>query len=216
MNEGVRAIWAVVHRERQALADDLGRLDDAAWEVASLCDGWAVRDVVAHLSATAVLTKRRFVPELIRAGMRPGRIVQRQVAAGRKQDPAQLLAQCRASVESTASPPLPVISRVVEIIVHGEDIRRPLGLAHGYSTEYVGAALSYLAGNRLSGIRTRLTGLRLVGSDADFTVGDGPEIEGPAVALLLAACGRDVALSELTGPGVAALARLNETGRGES
>src|SRR5690349_12833104 len=99
MNEGVRAVWAIVHRERQALADDLGRLDDAAWEVASLCEGWAVRDVVAHLSATAVLTKRRFVPELIRAGMRPGRIVQRQIAAGRKQDPAQLLAQYRASVK---------------------------------------------------------------------------------------------------------------------
>jgi uncharacterized protein (TIGR03083 family) len=170
--------------------------------------------VVAHLSATAVLTKRRFVPELIRAGMRPGRIVQRQIAAGRKQDPAQLLAQYRASVKSTASPPLPVISRIVEIIVHGEDIRRPLGMPHGYSTVYVGAALNYLAGNRRSGIRTRLTGLRLVANDADFAVGDGPVIEGPAVALLLVACGRDVALSELTGPGVAALARLGQTGRG--
>lgn len=200
-------VWADVHLERGALVEDLNGLTPQQWGVASLCAGWTVRDVVAHLAATAVLTKRGFIREFIRAGFSADRIVQRQVTAGRDRDPSELLAALRASVKSTASPPLPTISRIVEIVVHGEDIRRPLGLRHTYSTDHIGAAVAYVAHDRLSGGSKRLTGLRLIGTDAEFVVGDGPAVEGSAVSVLLAACGRRVALSELSGPGVAELGR---------
>lgn len=203
----VGAVWADVHTERAALVDDLSRLRPAQWRATSLCDGWAVRDVVAHLAATAVLTKRRFAREIIRAGFSVDRIVQRQVAAGRRHGTAELLAALRTSVSSTASPPLPVISRLVEIIVHGEDIRRPLGLQHSYCLDHVGATVAYVAADRLSGGKRRLAGLRLIGTDIDVVVGDGLAVTGPAVSLLLAACGRRVALSELSGPGAGELGR---------
>jgi uncharacterized protein (TIGR03083 family) len=172
-----------------------------------LCAGWTVRDVVAHLAATAVLTKRGFVRGFIRAGFNVDRIVQRQVLTGRSYDPVELVAALQESANSTASPPLPTISRVVEIVVHGEDIRRPLGLQHTYRTDHIAAAVGYVAADRLSGGKGRLAGLRLIGTDAGFVVGDGLEIEGPAVPLLLAACGRRVALPELSGPGADELGR---------
>ncbi len=202
-----RGVWADVHAERRALIEDLSGLTRQQWDVASLCAGWTVRDVVAHLAATAVLTKRGFAGEFLRAGFSVDRIVQRQVMAGRKTDPSELLAALRASANSTASPPLPVISRIVEIVVHGEDIRRPLGLDHAYCTDHIGASVGYMAADRRSGGRKRLAGLRLIGTDVDFVIGDGPAIEGPAVSLLLAACGRRVALPELSGPGVEELSR---------
>jgi uncharacterized protein (TIGR03083 family) len=199
-------IWTVVHEERAALARDLATLLPEQWDADSLCAGWAVRDVVAHLAATARLSTRRFVGEIVRGAFSPERIVQRQIVSGRTHEPEQLLAQFDAAVRSTASPPLPVISRIVEIVVHAEDIRRPLGVGHTYRRDHIGAAVAYLAAHRFSGGRRRLDGLRLVGTDAAFTVGDGLTVEGPAVSLLLAASGRRVALGELNGPGVAILA----------
>jgi uncharacterized protein (TIGR03083 family) len=207
MTHTSRDVWADVHRERSALIEDLVRLEPGEWEIASLCDGWAVRDVVAHLAATAVLSKRRFARAFVRAGFSSDRIVQQQIADARGRSPAVLLAALQSSAKSTASPPLPTISRIIEIVVHGEDIRRPLGLRHTYSTTHIGAAIAYLAGDRLSGARRRLAGLRLIGEDADFAVGAGLAVEGPALSILLAACGRRVALSELSGPGVDELAR---------
>jgi uncharacterized protein (TIGR03083 family) len=199
-------IWADVHHERSALAGDLASLRDAQWDTDSLCAGWAVRDVLAHLAATAVLSNRHFAAELLRARFSPNRIVARQIADGRTRDPHEVLARFRAAVKATASPPLPVISRIVEIVVHGEDIRRPLGLVHDYRRDHIGAALAYLAAARFSGVKRRLAGLEMVGTDAGFTVGAGLTVEGPAVALLLAASGRRVALDELSGPGVSVLA----------
>jgi uncharacterized protein (TIGR03083 family) len=202
-----REVWADVHGERGALVEDLSGLTRQQWDVASLCAGWTVRDVVAHLAATAVLTKRKFVGEFMRAGFSVDRIVQRQVTAGRRRDPSELLAALRASANSTASPPLPTISRVVEVVVHGEDIRRPLELDHTYATGHLGAAVAHVAGDRLAGGRKRLAGLRLIGTDVGVVVGTGLAVEGPALSLLLAACGRRVALPELSGPGVDELSR---------
>src|SRR6202012_3923605 len=61
------AIWAT---ERGALASDLADLTPAQWDKASLCAGWTVRDIVAHLSATASLNPATFFVGMARAGFR--------------------------------------------------------------------------------------------------------------------------------------------------
>jgi hypothetical protein len=94
-----------------------------------------------------------------------------------------------------------MITRLIEIIVHGEDIRRPLQIHHDYSTTHITEALDYVAGDRRSGGKTRLAGLRLHATDASVVVGDGNQVEGPAVSLLPAVTGRRVALAGLTGRG---------------
>lgn len=46
-------VWPTVHAERQALADDLEHVAPDRWATPSLCAGWGVHDVLAHLVETA-------------------------------------------------------------------------------------------------------------------------------------------------------------------
>jgi hypothetical protein len=105
----------------------------------------------------------------------------------------------------TSGPPAPRITRAIEAFVHGEDIRRPLAIAHAYPVGPIGPALAYLTRDRLSGGRSRLDGLTLTATDTDFSIGSGPMVEGPAISLLLAASGRRAALADLSGPGARTL-----------
>ena len=41
--------WALVAGQRRELADAVAGLPGAAWDTPSLCAGWRVRDVVAHV-----------------------------------------------------------------------------------------------------------------------------------------------------------------------
>jgi len=198
-------VWPVVHAERRALVEDLVGLTDGEWETSSLCAGWAVRDVVAHLAATAGLSRTGFVREFVGAGFSVERIVERQLTQAREHDASASLTDLRSAVYCVASPPLPLITRVVEIVVHGEDIRRPLGIDHAYPTTSIADAVSHLSGDRSSGGKKRLKGLALAATDVDFSIGDGPLVEGPALALLLAASGRSARLDELSGPGASQL-----------
>jgi uncharacterized protein (TIGR03083 family) len=194
-------LWAVVHAERADLVDDLTDVPAAAWATPSLCAGWDVRDVVAHLAATATVSRWTFAKELVLAGLSPDRIVDKQIRSGRTRTPADSLYALRSAIICTASPPQPTITRIIEIIVHGEDIRRPLQISHGYCTSHIVEALHYLARDQRSGGKTRLKGLALRATDADIVLGHGERVEGPAVSLLVAAAGRRAALSDLSGPG---------------
>jgi uncharacterized protein (TIGR03083 family) len=194
-------LWGVVRAERADLVNDLTCLPAPGWATPSLCAGWDVGDVVAHLAATATLSLRRFALEFVIAGFSPDRIVDRQIKAGRTRPHAESLHALRSAINCTASPPQPTITRVIEIIVHGEDIRRPLQIGHDYSTTHIAEALDYLAHDHRSGGKARLTGLQLHATDADVALGQGQRVEGPAVSLLVAAAGRRAALSDLSGPG---------------
>jgi uncharacterized protein (TIGR03083 family) len=108
----------------------------------------------------------------------------------------------RSAINQTASPPQPTITRVIEIIVHSEDIRRPLQIRHDYSSAHIAEALRYLTRDRRSGAKARLRGVTLHATDVDIVVGRGERVEGPAVSLLLAAAGRRAALPDLSGPGL--------------
>ncbi|MEC5199316.1 hypothetical protein RCH21_001547 [Arthrobacter sp. PL16] len=111
---------------------------------------------------------------------------------------------------STTRPPGPFITRLIEIVVHGEDIRRPLGIERPVLNLTLEEALIYLSGDRLSGGRRRLAGLELTATDEGFTIGSGQVVLGPALSLLLVASGRPAALENLQGPGLSLLQeRLN-------
>jgi len=197
-------LWHVIWAERAALVEDLSGLTADHWATPSLCSGWDVHDVAAHVAATATLSLSRFAKELILNGFNPDRIVARQVAVARQHEPSRILAALRSATYATASPPQPTITRIIEILVHGEDIRRPLHIGHDYSAIHIGEALDYLRRDRRSGAKARLAGLQLRATDADITIGDSRDasVQGPAMALLLAAAGRSVALTDLRGPGV--------------
>jgi uncharacterized protein (TIGR03083 family) len=202
-------IWPVVHAERTALIQDLQALSPRQWATPSLCPGWDVHDVLAHLVDDARTTRLGFVRDLLAAGFDFDRLNARGVTRERAEDPRRTLANFRTVSGRTTSAPASAATRLVEAFVHGEDIRRPLGLRRDYPTTPVTVALRYqtATGVRLGGGRERAHGLRLAATDADLTVGTGQEVRGTAVALLLAVSGRPVGRDELSGPGATTLSR---------
>ncbi|WP_211260548.1 maleylpyruvate isomerase family mycothiol-dependent enzyme [Amycolatopsis jejuensis] len=185
-------IWAMVHAERAALIDDLTAVEDCRWETPSLCEGWTVHDVVAHLIDTARTTRVRFIAGMVRARMDFDRQNARGVVRERGDHPQETLARLRLVRGRTATPPAPLDSRLVEEVVHGEDIRRPLGIGRDYPLEVVVRALRYQARTpaALGGAREVLKRVRVTAVDADLSIGDGREVRGTALELLLGISGR--------------------------
>ncbi|MEV0529589.1 maleylpyruvate isomerase family mycothiol-dependent enzyme [Streptomyces sp. NPDC050439] len=197
----------MVHAERAALVEDLTHLDDKQWAHPSLCEGWTVHDVVAHLIDTARTTRLGFVGGMIRARFDFDRQNTRGVQRERGASPQQTLERLRQVATRTSAPPAPLDTRLVEEVVHGEDIRRPLGLTHTYLPEAVVRSLRLQARTSASfgGAKEKVAGLQLAPTDAALTIGEGPKVHGTALSLLLAISGRREALDELNGPGAATL-----------
>ncbi|MFO6451269.1 MULTISPECIES: maleylpyruvate isomerase family mycothiol-dependent enzyme [unclassified Aeromicrobium] len=201
-------VWPLVHAERGALIADLEQLPESSWELPSLCEGWTVHDVAAHLVDTASTTRLGFVAGLVRARFDFHRQNERGVRRHRGASPRETLHRLRDVAHRTSTPPAPLDSRLVEEVVHGEDVRRPLGLVRAYPQEAVERAfrLQERTAVAFGGGKEHLAGVRMTATDADLTAGDGPEVRGPALSLLLALSGRPVALDDLDGPGVEPLA----------
>jgi uncharacterized protein (TIGR03083 family) len=199
-------VWAVIHSERKALADDLVQLSAAQWATPSLCSDWTVRDVLAHMAATARMTPPQFFGKMLMSGFSFSKMQSAGIAAEKGASPAETLARFAAEVNSSKHPPGPNDSWLGETLVHSEDIRRPLGIAHAYPT---GAAVQvanfYKGSNLLIGAKTRIAGLTLRATDTDWQHGEGPEVSGPIMALVMAMTGRGAALDGLSGDGVRTL-----------
>lgn len=201
-------VWSMVHTERAALIDDLTHLDDEQWGTPSLCAGWTVHDVVAHLVDNARATRLGFAVGLVRSRFDFHRYNTRGMQRERGASHQETLERLRQVATRRSSAPAPLDSRLVEEIVHGEDIRRPLGLTRTYPQDAVVRSLRLQARTPVSfgGAKELVTGIRLTPADADLSIGEGPEVSGTALSLLLAISGRRVAPDELHGPGVTVLA----------
>ena len=198
--------WPTIHRERAALAADLRDLTGAQWDTPSRCGGWTVQQVLAHMIAAADTSPGRWFVKFAGSGFRFDTLVNRDIARLTEGGPARTLSRFEAIERSNGHPPGPVDSWLGETIVHAEDIRRPLGIAHEYPLEAVTRVAGFYSGsNLLIGSKKRVAGLTLRATDTDWSIGSGPEVRGPAVAILSAMTGRADALAELDGDGVATL-----------
>jgi uncharacterized protein (TIGR03083 family) len=107
---------------------------------------------------------------------------------------------------SVKHPPGPAATWLGETIVHGEDIRRALGIKHAYPADAVVTVADFYKGsNLLIGSKNRIAGLTLRATDADWSHGTGPEVKGSVLSLVLAMTGRTVADDDLAGDGVTTL-----------
>lgn len=198
--------WPVIKAERESLADDLTPLSDQQWQTPSLCTGWTVHQLLAHMVATAKMTPPKFVGRMLGSGFSFERMTAKEVAREAAAGPAATLAEMRAHTAATTSPPGPADSWLGETLIHGEDIRRPLGIAHTYPQDAVVRTLDfYKKSNLIVGARKRIDGLTLRATDAPWSHGSGPVVEGPAMSLLMAMTGRSAALADLYGDGVEVL-----------
>ncbi|MFB9923280.1 maleylpyruvate isomerase family mycothiol-dependent enzyme [Amycolatopsis halotolerans] len=200
------ATWPQIHAERAALADDLAELSDDRWSTASLCDGLSVREVLAHLTAGASLTPLRWMAGVLRCRFDFDRQVAMRLAEHLGDRPADTLARFRRVGASTTKPPLPVVAMLGEIVVHGEDIRRPLGIRREHPSDVLTTVARYYLGSDLVVLaKGRVQGLRLAATDSDFSGGSGPLVTGPTLALIMAMTGRSRFLDDLDGDGAEVL-----------
>ncbi|MFS0703882.1 maleylpyruvate isomerase family mycothiol-dependent enzyme [Cellulomonas sp. 179-A 9B4 NHS] len=197
---------AAVRAERAALAADLAGLDDAAWATPSLCGRWTVEDVVAHLTAAAHMTPMRWLASIVGARFDADVHNARRLAEHRGATPAETLANFRAAVDRTTAPSGDTAAWLGEVVVHAQDVRRPLGIATTPSLEAVTAVAEfYVRRDFAVHSASAARGLHLVATDGPFAAGEGPEVRGTTLALVMATAGRTAYLDDLAGPGVATL-----------
>jgi uncharacterized protein (TIGR03083 family) len=197
------AVWQVVHDERRRLADDLENLRPEQWATPSLCAAWDIHDVLAHLVDTAMTSRLSFVRDMVTAGLDFDGANERGIARAKKAEPQETLGTFRRAAGLTRTPPASLDTRLVEAIVHGEDVRRPLAREGTYPHWAVLRALAYQLRTpaRFGGGRERADGLTMIDAVTKTAFGNGPAVEASAVDLLLAASGRPVAAARLSGPG---------------
>jgi uncharacterized protein (TIGR03083 family) len=196
--------WDMIRAERASLVDALAALPAGAWDAPSLASDWSVRDAVAHMIATAQMTPPRFFGAMIGSSFNFQTMTAKQIATVKagKSD-AELVDTFRSLVDSRSAPPGPAASWLGETIVHGEDVFRSLGTYREHAPENVIVVGDFYSGsNLLIGAKSRIDGVTLRATDADWSHGSGPEVSGPAIALVMAMTGRKAALDDLTGPGV--------------
>lgn len=200
--------FGMIAEERRALADLLDTLTPEQWATPSLCAGWTVREVAAHLVVPFEVSVPSLMLRLVRSLGSYDRAMDgatREVAA---RPTTELAARLRANADHRFTPPMSgPEAPLTDVVVHGQDIRRPLGIAHGIEPEHLRVALDRMAGGALGFVpRSRVAGLRFEATDLDWSAGDGALVRGPAEAILLAITGRPVALADLEGDGADRLA----------
>ena len=200
-------IWQHIHAERAALADCWEGLEPGQWEAASWCGGWSVHVTAGHVLAAAEQTVPNFYKEFILAGFRFDVFADKAARRLAELPPQDLVRRLRARTTTTNHPPAPVVVMLGEVVVHGEDIRRPLGITREVPADTLTTvADNYAKTSLLIGAKRRIGGLRLRATDVDWTHGDGPEVRGPLLSLILAMSGRTPALADLGGEGLEVLA----------
>jgi uncharacterized protein (TIGR03083 family) len=209
-------VWAHVRGERLRLADEIEELVAEQWATPSLCAGWRVADVAGHLVFLAEANQLRGIGYMWRygRGVSVNRMVDVTARRWAQATPTELADRLRAAADGRYRlPGAPASAALAEVVVHGEDLRRPLGLAapERDPADLVPALDLYRRIGRWF-LRRGVRRLRVEATDVDWSAGAGDLVRGPALALLLALAGRDSACDELDGAGVTSL-RLRSRGR---
>jgi len=209
MLAGVDELAEMIAVERRGMADLIGSLTEDQLATPSLCGEWTVRDVAGHLYA-AVSRPRGVLLLLVRNGFRLHRANAQLAREVGRRPAAEIAAGLREQAANPFRPPVVgYLGPLTDLQVHGQDIRRPLGISWQPDPARARVSLDFLVGGRAIGFlpRKRAAGLRFEATDLAWSWGEGPGISGTAEALMLALCGRTVVLPELTGDGVATLRR---------
>ena len=194
--------------EREDFAAFLETLSPAQWEAPTLCAGWRVRDVVAHVISYDELDGRALLNRLARGRFLLGRANALGVAHAGDREPRELVTLLRKYREPRGlTAAFGGMVALLDGLIHQQDIRRPLGLPREIPAPRLRAALQCSRFAPPIGAFWRARGLRLVATDVSWSEGRGPEVRGPGEAVLLAIAGRVDAAGELSGPGREILAR---------
>ncbi|MFI7576672.1 maleylpyruvate isomerase family mycothiol-dependent enzyme [Micromonospora sp. NPDC049497] len=199
MTEDVRAAVAA---ERRDQADLLAGLEPWQWDAPTLCDGWRVREVVAHTTMPFRTSLARTVLDLAKArgsiNRMADRTARRDAAA---LPPERLLAALRDNATHPWTPPGGgPHGALAHDVIHGLDITVGAGLDRRVPTERVAMVLAGMRPRNIAFFGTDLTGVELRATDLDWSYGAGDPVRGRAQDLLLVLCGRRLPAGRLDGP----------------
>jgi uncharacterized protein (TIGR03083 family) len=201
------ATWQMIHEERARSADMLESLTPDQWSSPSLCGGWDVHLVAAHMMIAGEQTTGKFVKGLIASGFRFDVMMDRAARAAGHLSNEEIVTRIRARTTTTNKPPAPAMAMLGEVVVHGTDIRQPLGIPDDTTSDAKLACLNMFKDSNFPlATKKAIAGLRLRATDADWSHGSGPEVVGPMIALLMAMATRPV-LTSLRGDGLETLRR---------
>lgn len=193
--------------ERRDLADFLDTLTADEWSQSSLCPGWSVRDVVGHVVSFDLLSWPSLLALFVRSSFSLRHANARGVEESRRLPTDELVERLRTHlVPRGVTAAFGCAIALTDGLIHHQDIRRALGRGREIPQERLVAALNFLPRARALPAPTNLRGLRVVATDLIWAYGNGPEVYGPAEALLVALAGRPQALEDLSGPGLGTLA----------
>jgi uncharacterized protein (TIGR03083 family) len=200
------SLMSMARAERADLATFLATLTPQQWDAPSLCAGWSVKDVVAHMVSYEDLDALGLVKRFVKGGIvHANQVGVDEFAA---LSPQQLLEFLNNHLHpSGLTAAFGGMIALVDGTVHHQDIRRALGQPRTIPVERLTRVLRLVPGNPRLGAWRRIRGLRLNATDVDWTHGHGPEVTGSGEALLLAMTGRRAAIDDLTGAGHDILAR---------
>lgn len=192
--------------ECDRLAESLSDLPAGAWATPSLCTGWAVRDVLAHLCMPYDLSAIGLLPRLVAARFSFDRAALVWATRDRRTGPHLVQELQRLPGRRFGVPGAPPEAALCHVVCHAGDILRPLGLNHEVASEAGAIVLEELVtrgrGTLPAGM---VTGNRWATDDTAWAHGAGPEVRGPSAALVTTLLGRAGALQDLSGDGVEAL-----------
>lgn len=188
-------IWHHIDTERSRLADLLESLPQTAWKHDSLCDGWTVRDVGAHLAFSHARLRDVAWPA-VRSGFRYNAMM-RDAALRSPLTQEQIVATLRSFIGSRRRAPfVSELEPLLDILVHSQDICVPLGIEYPMPIDAAAAAADRVLSQR-GPVRlwAKPRGVRLVATDIDWAYGEGPEKRAPIQSHLLTVTGRKSAPS---------------------
>lgn len=209
-------VWTIIDRQRARVADLLGRLADDEWSRPSLCKGWTVRDVAAHLTLQQ-LRIRDITAMAVRHPSILGdvnRMIRNSARVKAATPPELLISEIRSTIGCRRhNLGVTSLETLTDIVIHGQDIAVPLRRELDTSMQTTVFVTNRVWSQR--GTRTArvfqdipLDGLRMAADDVDWSVGDGQQVAGPIMSILLLLTGRPAGLAHLTGPGADELRQL--------
>jgi uncharacterized protein (TIGR03083 family) len=207
-------VWQAIDAQRLILATLLERLSDDEWQHPSLCEGWTIRDVAAHLTLQQVGLGDAIAMMLRGRGNTDRAIHDAACRRAAAMPTGQMIAEIRAMVGSRRHNfGVTYLETLIDILVHGQDIAIPLGRRHDMPPEAAATAASRVWTMRWPSpfpAKTKMDGFRLTATDTSWSVGEGADVRAPIGTILLVCAGRLAALPQLSGAGTPDLtARLS-------
>lgn len=203
-------VYDLIADERRRAADLLAGLTDGQLCRPSLCAGWTVHEVGAHLTTFLRLGQAKLYVGILTTGGNIDYVNRWLTRRAARRPTGEIVAALRRNAGARTTIPRSGYDPVLaDLVLHDLDIRRPLGIDRPVPEERLWVTFEHLTKRPAPGFTmgSRLRGLRLVATDTGWTHGSGPSVRGDAEDLLLAIGGRAVAPDALDGDGVPLLRR---------